>query len=659
MWLNKYIIMSALTYGETVRFTRTIELWIRTKGPKETIRRLKSIRNEFLRFLSGQSPVDHTIAISKCGIPRCLPLKVDVLRNDYQSIRMVMTLLSISRWIEWWPKPDYSDITEGPKYDKLNFIYTCNLICKVRNAGGLPRFNTEFSWSKFHMTAKAGPNGKALISAMTDFSLLTDSLLESICTFGGEELRKTIQTLKETYLPNKEANTIYNSIMNFKPKKVSCIRRISHIKSPEGKLRPIAIFDYWSQTALQPFHDAIFKSLRHIKEDCTFSQNMGEFQFPKYWCFDLKAATDRFPVDLQSFILGLYLDGSKVSAWRDIMLGHQFVTPEGDQINYNCGQPMGAYSSWAWFTFCHHVLLRSICYDLGINRNCYRILGDDIIIGNESVALKYLDLMDGLGVIVHKDKSFVSTRIKEFAKRYYYNEIEISPIQTRSIYDTYSHFSELWSVFKNYTTHGWEMPNPDALKRLYSQVFELPRRKSSRIASKIENLNLVYELVHGDKASAAHSILMKSAHGNITCCPSMKEVQLVYEFLAALQIGKYQDTLVQTQRDVARLANKLKILEADASIPLDHLPVYGVHVKKQNDVLTDQCDLEYYLTHSNGDFIQLFELATIWVPDPRRTITQRVSPEKASDVNLISNQLFRELSTQAKLMQQVLDSDDI
>jgi hypothetical protein len=50
----------------------------------------------------------------------------------------------------------------------------------------------------------------------------------------------------------------------------------------------------------------------------------------------------------------------------------------------------------------------------------YHILGDDIVIWNEAVAIRYRTLFQGLGVDINESKSFVSEEYNnsfEFAKR--------------------------------------------------------------------------------------------------------------------------------------------------------------------------------------------------------------------------------------------------
>lgn len=128
-------------------------------------------------------------------------------------------------------------------------------------------------------------------------------------------------------------------------------RKISHIKDPEGKLRPIAILDYWSQSCLKPIHEYLFRLLDSFSQDCTFKQNKAKMGSENF-CFDLTAATDRFPLEIQRNVIsnifrinGYKNHEEKALAWSNIMVKHAFMTPEGDQIFYKTGQPMGAYSS--------------------------------------------------------------------------------------------------------------------------------------------------------------------------------------------------------------------------------------------------------------------------------------------------------------------------
>jgi hypothetical protein len=51
------------------------------------------------------------------------------------------------------------------------------------------------------------------------------------------------------------------------------------------------------------------------------------------------------------------------------------------------------------------------------NFDQYIILGDDIVIKNDKVAKKYIDIIKGLGVELSLQKTHVSNNTYEFAKR--------------------------------------------------------------------------------------------------------------------------------------------------------------------------------------------------------------------------------------------------
>lgn len=89
--------------------------------------------------------------------------------------------------------------------------------------------------------------------------------------------------------------------------------RLSAVYNQAGKARVIAITSYWIQTCLQPLHSFLFELLRKVNEDGTFDQDkpfnsllkrLGRLK-PRLYGFDLSAATDRLPIDLQSDILKL------------------------------------------------------------------------------------------------------------------------------------------------------------------------------------------------------------------------------------------------------------------------------------------------------------------------------------------------------------------
>jgi hypothetical protein len=112
-------------------------------------------------------------------------------------------------------------------------------------------------------------------------------------------------------------------------------RKIVGIPDLEGKTRVIAILDYWSQTALRPLHQFLFRVIRLIPQDMTFNQGSFVEEVRKWgggctlYSVDLTAATDRFPVRLIQLLLEGYFGREFAQAWRDVMVGYPFRTPDG------------------------------------------------------------------------------------------------------------------------------------------------------------------------------------------------------------------------------------------------------------------------------------------------------------------------------------------
>jgi len=90
--------------------------------------------------------------------------------------------------------------------------------------------------------------------------------------------------------------------------------KLSVVYDQAGKARVVAITNWWIQLALRPLHDTVFKLLKRIEQDGTFDQmkpfkKLVESGDGKFYSFDLSAATDRLPIDLQRDILNCLSPG--------------------------------------------------------------------------------------------------------------------------------------------------------------------------------------------------------------------------------------------------------------------------------------------------------------------------------------------------------------
>jgi hypothetical protein len=208
--------------------------------------------------------------------------------------------------------------------------------------------------------------------------------------------------------------------------------KLSVVYDQAGKARIVAISNFWVQLALKPLHESIFSYLRSLESDGTFDQDGALKRLlakrdstQKFYSFDLSAATDRLPIELQEDILTEL--GYPSFWWRKLLsIGWHW---KGGEVKYSVGQPMGAYSSWAMLALTHHVIVRYAAYQAGVRGSFnYVVLGDDIVINHDKVAQEYLHIMRALGVSINMSKSIVSSDMVEFAKRWSTPDYDLSPL---------------------------------------------------------------------------------------------------------------------------------------------------------------------------------------------------------------------------------------
>lgn len=216
--------------------------------------------------------------------------------------------------------------------------------------------------------------------------------------------------------------------------------KLSVVYDQAGKARIVASVNWWIQSAFYGLHSSIFKFLKTVPSDGTFDQKLAFDRFlenislnHKMSGFDLSAATDRLPIELQRDILNAA--GLPGNLWQSI-LSFPYCAPfenkeDTSEVSYEVGQPMGAYSSWAMLALTHHVIVHVAALNASLpltDRVNYAVLGDDMIVNHNSVAAEYLEIMAQLGVSISLGKSVISYSFTEFAKTLRGPGFDISPI---------------------------------------------------------------------------------------------------------------------------------------------------------------------------------------------------------------------------------------
>jgi hypothetical protein len=89
----------------------------------------------------------------------------------------------------------------------------------------------------------------------------------------------------------------------------------------------------------------------------------------------------------------------------------------------------------------HHALVQYSALRAGVIKvgeffDAYALLGDDLVIAEESVAREYLTIMQEIGVDINLNKSLISRsgRVMEFAKKTIFNGVDVSAIPVKEIF---------------------------------------------------------------------------------------------------------------------------------------------------------------------------------------------------------------------------------
>lgn len=268
--------------------------------------------------------------------------------------------------------------------------------------------------------------------------------------------------------------------------------RLHVLEEAAGKIRVVAITDWWSQCLLYPLHTFLFSVLKTIKEDGTFDQHRPLHRLheigtrlgrPSY-SYDLSAATDRLPVAIQEVVLGFFA-GTKYALLWNLLLTARSWFLKSDPILYRVGQPIGAYSSWAILAITHHVLVQVAAMRVGWTRwfPFYALLGDDIVIADELVAKAYLSLITSLGVEINLAKSVISdSGFCEFAKRWSTPFTDVSPVGAAALLKAFRNGTFLVGLYQDLADKSFRL-YPYQVVGSFTKVLAYYTRKSQKAAA--------------------------------------------------------------------------------------------------------------------------------------------------------------------------------
>jgi len=490
---------------------------IRTRGMGDSLIFMKSSRNAVMRFILGSPLLDVPGIPLKGGWPVwLLPLKE--LSHSENGLRALLTLLTLTRAFTHSSGPDLTTITD--EWTGSDNISDRELSIALSVLGF--RGRDVGKWNMPHMTTKRGPQGQALLSSLTELTLLPPELTSDIKKLGGQSLSNLIDEncegldILESIKP-KEFLGVFSVAQWWRylfPSRSNNLRKLSYFPDKEGKTRVIAILDYWSQSALKPLHIYVNRLLKGIQSDCTFNQNLFSGSSPavlpggnSYHSIDLTAATDRMPIALQKRVVAfLYQSQSMADSWERILVGYAFnvVLPNKEvrSVKYAAGQPMGAYSSWCVMALTHHIIVQVSALRAGLIKGSnprhqykgYFLLGDDLRIDHDLVSKEYKNLISELGMPYSEAKTHTSKDGFEFAKRWFYQGKEITGFSIPGLLSVWKSYPLLMNFLENQAHHGWMLPedrHPSLILAIHRAI-----HKNRLIINKTESMIRLYRLFY-------------------------------------------------------------------------------------------------------------------------------------------------------------------
>jgi hypothetical protein len=398
----------------------------------------------------------------------------------------------ISRAMVCDAKPDYSSITA--EFTGTREKIDPDFVVKFVSDFNLVLYRPVWSREIFFFSMKGGPLGHPVLTALHCLKLWDGPIWAAMVHFIGMQGALYFKEILLKYRP-----VLNWSLIDQKVKSLSKVgykldnlplRRLSIVQDPELKARIVGIVDWITQVLMEPLSVQLFDLLRSIPQDRTFTQDphIRKVEGSKFHSLDLSNATDRFPLTLQKQLLAEMLGGPFAEAWGSLLTRKGFCAPDGKTYFYKVGQPIGARSSWAMFTLSHHLLVQYAAHLVGVYPfKDYILLGDDIVITNDAVAEKYVELITELGVGISPHKSHVSETTYEFAKRWFHNGVEVTGFPLNSVITTIAKPLELYTSVRTWVLRGAVplnfMDSVDCVLRLYKAL-----RYSDRKIRAISNL---------------------------------------------------------------------------------------------------------------------------------------------------------------------------
>lgn len=455
---------------QSVPILREIKKWVDCSGEEETVKRLKTIRNDWLHYVCGL-PIDRSswVARHPDGSPKG-PFKVLFSRSrDFQTLAKTWNILCVysrfegvrvtKRQLAKWMKgvrreaPDEGSLKWVEHYIDLGFESLSHML---RFTPPEPLGDPVLSFT--HSPVRRAPTGTTLSSGTAPE---IETALESVRSFAHSSafqiapsiLGGTILGVEKYYTMYME-NMLEAGIAHHGLPPV--IGRIAIIQEAGLKARCIANPGRAWQQAFGPLFRFLERCQSVVPGNYAMDQEAGRVaamrmlqQYNFAVSIDLEGATDNIPLELQIYVLqklgvdeewidlvrycsqGMWiLPGEVLECLRSLKAKDFKRWPffrdlvDKPLLQWTQGQPLGLKFSFHLFSLTLGLVYEGVSYSLRQSdfedptTRCKRVqVGDDLVCFDKLESDLIQDLLQSVGIPVSKDKTLESTHMCEFTSR--------------------------------------------------------------------------------------------------------------------------------------------------------------------------------------------------------------------------------------------------
>jgi len=424
------------------QYITMIEDNVRDNGIEWTVSRCKDIYTDFVRFRAGLPPVGKWYKKNKLNLPSGLLSYIfqTALSSKRRRFSCSVLLRSYTRFIAKAPsQKQLTKFLSGVTSEDIDIPIDISkgVVMAATSVLGELAFSMPPSYMSY--TPSPGKRVPMYDGTTAPEGLHWQSQWYTIgCTKTGRFLTEKYPRIFESVFSGFHR---FVSGEIYPPSSVvDSVGKVGLIQEPGLKLRAVANPNRVYQVALKPLGDAIYDMLKQMPWDCTFDQSKAipaiqqHLQHNKEChCVDLTGATDYFPLSLQLDVLKniFPLNLDSVNLFHDISRSNWVFLDT--TIKWTRGQPLGLYPSFGSFALTHGFLLYYL------NGNCFNnkffVLGDDVVILDDSLATKYLACLDALACPVSASKSLSSSLMAEFGGKLIFRDYLEPQLKWRQLSD--------------------------------------------------------------------------------------------------------------------------------------------------------------------------------------------------------------------------------